>query len=553
MNGVQRAKTYCKAVLSSKSIAPQTIKLACQRFLDDQARKDIYLDVDAANNAVSIVEMMPITKGKGQGMAVKMQPWQCFLIVNLMGWKKEATGHRRYRYCYLQVPRKNGKSALMVYMGLLFFGADNELGAEVYFGASGKEQAKNLLYRPAKYVVDHFPEYREQFSMEAGAGTITRVDNDSLLTTVIRKPSDGTSPHFAGLDEYHEHVDNSQYETFDTGMGSREQPLLFMATTAGYLQSGVCKAERDDCIKLLNGTIENDSKFALIYEPDEDDDWQDLETTIKVNPNIDVTVNRSYLESQLHQAKQSATSQNSFRTKHLNEWVGSRAAWMDIVAWNRQMSDRPITDFIGQDCYLTCDLASKLDIAALVLTFRQADKYYTYPFFYIPEIRRNEYEHYRAMCESGDLIATPGNMTDYAFIEAEILDIVSKYNVKAIGIDPYNANYLITRLQKNLAIAERVLEYTHTVRNMSEPMKELEALIIDGRYYHDGNTCQTWMMGNVVASYDAKDNIYPRKESDNDPLCKIDGVICSIMGVGMYSNESEPEPNPYEDRGFRTL
>jgi phage terminase large subunit-like protein len=158
---------------------------------------------------------------------------------------------------------------------------------------------------------------------------------------------------------------------------------------------------------------------------------------------------------------------------------------------------------------------------------------------------------YQRFIAAGEMVATDGDMVDYEFIEDRILQVCKEFDVKSIAFDPHNANYLVTRLMKHIHLEEIMIEFGQTVLNMSEPMKELEARVKSRQYWHDGNSCLTWMMGNVTARHDAKGNVYPRKENDNDKRCRIDGVVAAIMGMARWLDE--PEENAYENRGFRTL
>lgn len=251
-----------------------------------------------------------------------------------------------------------------------------------------------------------------------------------------------------------------------------------------------------------------------------------------------------FLLAQLEQAKRSATKQNAFRTKHLNQWVGARTVWMNMLAWQRQKRELSIEDFSGCPCWLAVDLASKKDVAALLSLYFKAGQYYLIPRFYAPEAAAEENDKYQTFATSGDLILTPGSMTDYEFIENDILGVAGKSNVQQIGFDEWQANYLITRLQST-SLKDKIVVYNQTVKNMSAPMKELEARVLGRTLWHDGNQVMTWMMGNVAAKIDAKENIYPRKESESDPRCKIDGVVAAIMAMGLALN-AEPERDKYQ-------
>lgn len=550
MTGSERLERYINDVLTKPKDYPETIVQACQRFVDDMNRKDICFDVGAANNAIENVELMPHTKGKWKDKPTILEDFQCFWIGSLFGWKWTKNDLRRFRYAYVQVPRKNGKSHIVICIALVMFGCDEEQGAEVYLGATSQEHSRDLLYRPAKYIVNHSDDYREAYGVEVGATSMVQPDNNATLKTVIKKPDDGASPHCAVVDEYHEHESSDQYDTFNTGMGSRDQPLLHIITTAGGDLGSPCKYEYDDCKRVLRKEIEADTKFILIYEPDEGDEWHDPKILKKVNPCLGVSVNEDYLLDQLEIAKVSAEKQNIFRTKHLNQWVGSKVAWMNMLAWQRQ-KDTSLSwdDFKDKPCHIGLDLASKKDLCAISVLFEEGGHYYSFPFFFAPEGAAETNDRYPQFVNRGELELTDGNMTDYAFIEKRLLEICEFADVKSIAYDPYQATYLVTRLQEKRI---KLVEFNHTVVNMSEPMKELEARVLNGELHHNGNACMTWQVSNVAAKLDVKDNIYPNKSNRNDERCKIDGVVAMIMAFGRWLGEDE-QGNPYEERGFRTL
>lgn len=552
MNGVKRAKRYVKSVLKTPKLYPKTIHQACTRYNSDKQRNDIYLDAKAADFVIGVVESMPHTKGELQGQPMLLEDWQCFFYVNVFGWKWKDSGFRRFRYVFLFVPRKNGKTAMAIPTALLMFAVDQEKGAEVFLGAVGEQHAKRLLFKPAKYICQKYTEFADKYNIVVNATTIVRTDNDSVLTTVIKSPNDGDSPHCAVIDEMHEHKNNDQYETFDTGMGARRQPLLLVITTAGTDLGSPCKAEYDDCLKTLNGSYVADDKFAMVYAPDKGDNWQDVATLRKVNPNMGISISESYLLSQLDKAKQSAVKQNAFKTKHVNYWVGSKAAWMNMLLWQRQAKPLDINDFRGEQCHITGDLASTLDVCALHVTFKRGEEYFSFPYFYIPEEAISKVDAYRRFVDEGELTVTDGDMTDYAYIENEILRIAKEFDVLSISFDPYQATYLQTRLAKDTTVGDKIVTFAMNRQNLSDPMNELEGRIANRQYWHDGNSCMTWMVGNTCNLINAGEQSYPVKENRNDKRCHIDGSITAIMGVGRWLAE-DTEAKPYSDRGFRTL
>ncbi|MDI3895843.1 terminase large subunit [Pseudomonas aeruginosa] len=534
------ARQYASDVVGGAIVACRYVKLACQRFLNDLDRQGdddwpYVFDEAKADRAVKFMQLMPHTKGKWSASKSKLvfEPWQVFIEANIFGWVKKDTGKRRFREAYEEIPRKNGKSARLAARGIYLFAADGESGAEVYSGATTEKQAFEV-FRPAWMMAHKLENLRNRFGIELSGnqknpGPMFVMEDMSKFETVIGNPGDGASPHAALVDEYHEHDTDALVDTMQTGMGAREQPLLSIITTAGSNLGGPCYEKRRDVIRILEGQTVDETIFGIIYTLDEEDPWDDPASLVKANPNYGISVFPDFLLAQLQQAKRSASKQNAFRTKHLNQWVGARTVWMNMLAWQRQKRDFTIADMAGCRCWMALDLASKKDVAALVMLFEKAGQFYCTPRFYAPEAAAEENEKYQNFALEGHLVLTPGSMTDYAFIEADILDLAKQIDLQDSAFDDWQANYLITRLS-NTSIP--VVDFNQTMKSMSDPMKEVEARVIARKLWHDGNPVMTWMMGNVAAKIDAKENIYPRKENDNDPNCKIDGPVALIMAMG---------------------
>lgn len=537
MDFADRAINYARNVCDLEIPACVYVRLACKRFLDDLARDDwpYVFDRDKANRVCRFMELLPHTKGKwaAKKERFKLGDWQCFIECNLFGWVHRETGLRRFRQSYEEIPRKNGKSLRLAARGTYLFCADGEAGAEVYSGATTEKQAHEV-FLPAWLMVNRTNGLADRFGIKQSGnprnpGPMYVMADLSRFEPVIGKPGDGASPHAALVDEYHEHATDDLVDTMVTGMGAREQPLLCIITTAGSDLAGPCYAKRRDIIGILEGHVKDEATFGVIYGIDEGDAWDTEEALIKANPNFGVSVFPEFLRAQLSEARRSASKQNAFRTKHLNQWVGARTAWLNMIAWQRQKTEFAIEAFGDSPCWIGVDLASKKDVAAMALLFLHEGKYYATAKFYVPEEAAAENQKYREFALDGHITLTPGSMTDYAFIEEDIKSICSRVNVHSVCFDDWQANYLMTRL---LETSIPVVEYNQTVKNMSEPMKEVEARVLSRSLFHDGNPVLTWMLGNVAARIDAKGNIYPRKGSEADPNCKIDGAVALIMAMG---------------------
>lgn len=531
---------YAQDVVKGRIVACKWVKLACKRHLDDLKASKLkaypyYFDEAAANKVCRFLSLMPHTKGKWarKRELIKLEPWQCFAFISLFGWKIKKNDRRRFRKAYFAVPRKNGKSIIGSGLGLFMFAADGEFGAEVYSGATNEKQAWEV-FRPAKQMLERTPDLQELLGAEVWAKALLVPEDGSRFEPVIGKPGDGASPSCAIVDEYHEHDSSDLVDTMETGMGAREQPLLLMITTAGFNIAGPCYDQEQDAKKVLEGVLDDPELFALIYTIDDKDDWTSPAALRKANPNFGISVDEDFLLSQQRQAMQSAAKQTRFKTKHLNIWCSAKSAWLNMLEWAK-CADRTLRreQFKGERCYLVLDLASRSDVCVLMLVFvREIEgkqHFYLFGDYYLPEFAIENAEKnanaYRKWVIEGFLQQHDGAEIDFDLIEEDMLALVAEYGPDEVVFDPFRAAQLEQRLTKNGVTA---VEVGQTVKNLSLPMKELESAIKAGRVHHDGNPMLTWMMSNVVAKLDAKDNIYPRKEK---PEQKIDGPVAVIMGL----------------------
>lgn len=537
---VTAANRYAREVVAGKIIACKWVKLACKQHLDglEAAKKKgakYFFDPEAAESVCKFIELLPHTKGKWgkKKELIVLQPWQMFIFCVLFGWKLRKNGRRRYRKAYIAVPRKNGKSIIAAGIGLYMFAADGEYGAEVYSGATTEKQAWEV-FRPAKQMLERTDDLKDAIGAEVWAKMLLSPLDGSRFEPVIGKPGDGSSPSCAIVDEYHEHDSPDLVDTMETGMGARDQPLLLEITTAGFNIAGPCFDQELDAKKVLEGALEEDELFAIIYTIDEGDEWDDPKSLRKANPNIGVSVDEDFLLSQQRQAIQNASRQTRFKTKHLNVWCSAKTSWLNILEWNKcaDFTLRP-EQFKGEKSWLTIDLASRSDICCTMQVFKKniegKDHYFLFGRYYLPEdaIQNNPKNKntYQKWVIEGFLEQHDGAEIEFDLVRDDVLATMNEFQTEEVAFDPWRAAHLAQHLMKEGAEA---VEFRQTVQNMSQPMKELESAVKAGRLHHDGNPVLTWMASNVVAKVDAKDNIYPRKEK---PENKIDGIVAAIMAI----------------------
>ncbi len=535
-----KANAYARDVVKGRKPAGKMVVQACQRHLDDleTAKKNpksaYYFDREAGNRACSFLSLLPHVKGRWAAKRenVVLEPWQCFIIANIFGWKRRKDGLRRYREAYIEVPRKSGKSFLAAGVGLYCFLADGEYGAEVYAGATSERQAWEV-FRPARQMAQRTKEMTDHFGIDVNAKSLVRPFDGARFEPLIGNPGDGASPSCAIIDEFHEHQNPNLYDTMITGMGAREQALCFIITTAGSNIGGPCHEKRTEAIKMLDGVEDDDRLFAAIYSIDSEDEWCTKEGMAKANPNLGVSISEDFLEAQVAAALRSPTKQAAVKTKHFNCWVGARDAWLNMEVWHAAADPSlKMEDFKDCPAVLAIDLATKIDLAAMSLMFHKEiggkTHYFNFPIFYLPEeglSAAKNAQRYIGWAKSGVINLIEGEEVDFNRIQADVIALCGEYQIDEVAYDPWQA----TMLAQNLAEEGiTVVELRNTVGNMSPAMKEVEAALMSGRFHHDGNPCLTWCASNVTAKMDAKDNIFPRKEVQDN---KIDGMVAAIMAM----------------------
>lgn len=548
------ATQYARDIVEGKIPACKWVILSCQQHLNDlEASRDpdypYEFDHEKANRPVRFIELLPHVEGKwaAKGLKIVLEPWQKYVICSIFGWVKKTDGYRRCKLAYCCVPRKNGKSALSAGIGLYCLIMDNEYGAQVYAGATGREQAA-FVFNPAKQMASKTERLATHYGVEVNADSITVLSKNSKFTRLIGNPGDGGSPSCAIVDEYHEHSDSRLFDTMTSGMGARDQPLAFVITTAGFNTAGPCYLLQKDMEKILEGTFVDPTRFAVIYGLDETDDWTSVDSLVKANPNWGISVNAEDAIREQQEAMRAAEKQTLFKTKKLNIWCFARNGYFNVLNWGNCGNAPPIEEFVGHPAVKGLDLAAQEDLAADVTVFQrwfpdQQIHYFIYTKFYVPEatVADPKNRHYQKWAVDGHLIATPGNEIALGLIKNNILADIAEYDVRELDYDKYQATYMKQEIVEETAIEG--VEIAQNASTLDIPMKWLRAMINGGRIHHDGNPVMQWCIANTVSTENSREQDFPEKER---PESKIDGVsallsalarvraVLGELGGGMY-------------------
>jgi phage terminase large subunit-like protein len=529
----------------------------------------MYFDEAAAEHAVVWIERFcKHHKGEWAGLPLLLEPWQKFGIRCVFGWKL-ADDSRRFRVSYWEVARKNGKSEVAGAIGAYLMIADREAGGEIYSTATKEDQAK-IVWEVAKAILRQSPALRKYITIRQKSLTCERLGSFFKPLGADSDTLDGLNPHGHICDELHAHKKRSLFDVMQTGMGARRQPLTFIITTAGvYDPESIGWEQHIYAQQVLDGVLDDDSFFGIIFAADEGDEWDSETTWQKANPNYGISVKPDYLKRQATTAKNQPSALNSFLRLHLNVWTQQVTRWIDVLKWNacERNDGAKLGDFYGRPAYLGLDLSQKLDITALAVALPRTSltgDTFGYDFFwrfFVPQglvderAREKKTPDYARWVKDGWLIATPGNVIDYGFVLKEILELRTLLNIRQIGFDPWNASQFSLDLQRNGfsveadATKEQLVEMRQGMQTLSEPSKEIEKLVVDQKLFHDGNPVMRWMVDNAVIRSDANGNIAPDKRSATG---KIDGLVASILALGRAIKTPATRDSVYNTRGIRS-
>lgn len=541
-----RALAYARRVDEGREVAGLYERLMCRRLLSDLEREDTdefpyVLDRTLGGRACRFIELLPHIKGEWARPVyvfgklgyskILLEDWQIFCELQLFGWIHNITRLRRFRRSYEEVARKNAKSTRVAGRLLYMLTADKEPGAHAYSAATTGEQAREV-FDVARNMAMREPEFLARFGVDVGKHDITVASTASSAKPLNAEGStlDGLNVHFASIDELHAHKTRAVYDVIDSATGARSQPLISMITTAGSDRSGICYEQRDYTCKVLQGVVKDETWFGAIYTIDDGDAWSDPKVWRKANPNLSISVKLDDMEAACRKAQAQPSALGNFLTKRLNVWVSSDTTWLDIQAWERcGDASLNLDDFAGEDCYIGMDLAEKRDFAALVLVFRRGDDWFVFPRLYLNEvaIANSGNAHLQGWADSGHVVATPGNVTDFDVVADDLRDYCTRFNVKEIPYDPALSRYFAVKLvEEGLPL----VEIRQVALFFTQPLIQTENMVLEANIHHPGNPAMTWMMSNVVVSTSKFSGLkHPTKAREEN---KIDGPVAMMLGLG---------------------
>lgn len=532
------------------------VSLAVKRHVDDLKRKkwEYHFDAEAGLDAIRKMETFEHYEGKFKGEKFILIGWQAFIVYVVFGWKTKR-GYRRFQKVYIEVAKKNGKTAFAAIVALFLLIYDNEGGAEVYSFATNTDQAK-ICFDDCKKFMSHMME------RSAVARDNARVMRNAIVWKALGSKmgplsndrrqgrKDGIRTHGGICDEYHAHEDNQVHDQVSSSMVNREQPLMWAISTAGFNKKGPCYELRAVCLDILAGKVENENQFAIIFTLDKDEDWNDPEVWHKSNPSLGIP-GCAILEKLKQEYADAITKGESyevnFKTKNLNIWTDAAQVWINEQTWEKNTHGINVRELTGRQCYGGLDLASGIDFNALVLLFPNVrpDIHAVKLWLWKPEnklFNNKEKIDYRNWAKAGLIETTPGDIIDWSFITEKIKQVAGIYDLQSIAYDPYRANHGVVQDLINYGILAHDL--AQIMSRLAEPTRQLETLATSHQFEHFGNPVLAWMMGQTEIIRDSKGNIMVTKA---DQTKKVDGVSALVNAIGEWKTF---ENQVSEDWGF---
>lgn len=515
-----------------------------------------------------VVEQWPrifrLTNDRFRGVSFRLVKWQEITVRLLVGWKKpieviDPATHkpsvehvRVFRRLDLWTPRKNGKSEFLAALGVLFFVLEKVNGAEAYVFGRNEDQGRvpfgkmQDIIREAIGLMED-AKGNERISLHDKSIFLRETTSLCQLLTGSPDGKHGRSPTVIVGDEIHEWKTRELADTLRQGTGARLQPIELYASTAGRKQNRTGYEWFEESMAIMRGDLDDPTTMVVYFGIDEEDDWENEAVWRKANPSLGLTPTLDYLRTEYKKAKGRPALEAIFQCYHLNRWVDQVSGWIPRSKWALCTADpkswsRLWDKHKGRKAFLACDVSSTRDLTALVVVIPPDDsceEWVIIPLFWVPEATLDERAEqdrrvdWKRWVREGALRTTPGDSVDQSFVQDAIKHAFEQFDVQAFGFDPWNARKLAGDLQNDGMDAELQVEMRQGHQTLGGPTKEFERLVFALKIEHGGHPVLAWMAGHCSVRFDVNLNYVPDKKNSLD---KIDGIVATVMGIGLAMN-----------------
>lgn len=547
-------RDYINEVINGTRIAGRLEKLCVERSLILWQKDEYYFDEDEVERVLNIVSLFRHTAGDYYGKQWQWLDWQPFFLAHIFGLKYKETGKRVTLKALLCMAKKGGKSEFAGAIANLFTFFDGEKTPACYSVANKLDQAMycfDAARRIAKQLADESESFRSDLDIHNSHNNrkIFSRSTEAFFKPIAAdaKTLDGVNPHLAIIDEFHEAKSNDIPKNMVSGMVNRSQPLLLYVTTRGFHINGPLANLEKAYIDILEGKIEDDAVFPLIFALDEIDvedlqgNWgqpfeaHNWENWKKAIPGLGQAPSVQGIKNVYNEAiTEGQAAEINTKTKNLNIWVRQSRGWINDRTWMKGKKKIDFEKLKGRQCFGSYDLSSKFDLTAKGLLFPPVEDEKDFTFlvdFYCPregaeQRAKKDRVPYLDWAKDGVLNLTPGNVLDQDYVRDDIRKDMELYDVVNYQFDPMFARDFSAQLYGE---GVEVHEFRQTVTNFNEPIETLEGWVAKGMLNHGGNKVLRWMAGNVVIYMNSTGLKRFDKAKSSE---KIDGMVALAMCVG---------------------
>lgn len=536
---------YAKDVVAGIVVACLFIRLLAKWHLRElqRATADDYQFAFSDWHAADVCgfcEKLPLALGEN-GL-LRLRPVQVFLLCIWFGWRLRIDlAVRRFRFIYLEVARKFGKSTLASAILLYVTFREGEHGARTVIAATAGHQTGHV-FDTARYMAAG--DYLQSLGVQVFKRAIVDDASNSKIEALNSRAHSlhGANPHCCVIDETHE-VPHALFNVLRTSFGARKNPLLLLLTTAGRDVLGIAYETRTRAIKALQGVVTDDRLCGAIFCLDEGDSWDDESVWLKANPMLgDPTPTLSELRQLALEAKATPSQELSFRQFYTNEWLQiATSAWLSVDDIRRCADPRlRLDDFVGAQVWIGFDSALKDDSASVAIITLKDGILCMFNKSFLPRDSVTRYAkvipEYVQWVRDGLLESTDGAIVDLARVREYIVGLHERFQVQAVVIEQFAAGNLPSDLLR-LGIKAEVSP--KNARVFTPSALDLEARIRNGLFRYDGNSHATWMLSNACVERRRDGSLLPTKEHEHS-FAKID--ICDATMLAMIPMLAQPEP-----------